>query len=461
MALTGDLWAVDAVVRREPRDRLTRLLSFRRIHRVARRARAETSQNRLALGFLAHSRAWDVRYAVAVNPATRARTLCYLQSSFGWTVDEALAQRDDLPPQLYGRLWSHPAVKLKLAANPATPAEEVCRLVESPDRFVSGMALTHPRAPADLVDSAKNSPSTPAWVLRRMARDPQLSEAERDRLLVWLTLGGAAGDPNFDPISCVGTPGPRTQTYDDAYREECAAAGLGSALWRARVMVGRGARRLDLGLLGAMARDPHPQVRHVAAGYRAIGSLKELQFDAIPQVSVHAENTLRSTPQPKWKSAIDPEWWIRIAVVVAIAVVALLAVAPHDDAADADGDQFVSHLAQWADLVGRPSFAKLCEWGGGSVWVESTPVFTLLYVSADHGDVEATAQLLVQGVPSGGPLSDHVSDGSVSRLQLLLAAPDGLALVHLQRSDDLSLTTATVEVPFGMDASASQDGGDC
>jgi hypothetical protein len=141
--------------------------------------------------------------------------------------------------------------------------------------------------------------------------------------------------------------------------------------------------------------------------------------------------------------------------------VALLAVAPHDDAADADGDQFVSHLAQWADLVGRPSFAKLCEWGGGSVWVESTPVFTLLYVSADHGDVEATAQLVVQGVPSGGPLSDHVSDGSVSRLQLLLAAPDGLALVHLQRSDDLSLTTATVEVPFGMDASASQDGGDC
>ena len=292
IALQGGNWARAAIVRRPTPDAIVRWSGRVGVHRVLRRARAEVTTSRLALAWLSCSAHWDVKAAVAANPALGGFVQRQLTRSGYRAVGVALARRPDLSEQSIARLARlHLMVRLELAANPHLLPESMNRLGADADPFVAGVATS--RATWPTVSALIDNPTTPAWVLRRVALGDRATADEKDRLLVWLALGGGNGDPNFDPLSCAGTPGVA------GYRLESGSDNpwdyLTSPLWRTRILAGQGRGSLGHEVVHVLAMDPHVAVRRVAAGYRSLNALKGLRFDADPSVTTQALTTLQST----------------------------------------------------------------------------------------------------------------------------------------------------------------------
>lgn len=262
-----------------------------------RAARASSSRSAYFLWHSASSAHFSIQLAVALNPATGARARKRLRSSLRWALDEALARREDLEEFEYVALARHGAVLLRLATNPRTPLAAIDWMINYGDQFVSQLARIHPSRPIERIHKVADDGNAPKWLLRRLAASPSLSEEVQERVLVWLALGGGTGDPNFDPVTCVGTPGEPGQPRDQAFRD---AGGLhpgDSSLWVTRMMKSVGASTLTFEVIGQMARDSHPAVRSAAARYRAASNLRELRRDPDPAVRRQAESTWNDTPK--------------------------------------------------------------------------------------------------------------------------------------------------------------------
>lgn len=281
----GRVWASAAALRAVPQARPSgrrRLLP----HRVIRRVSAERETNRLLMWVWSLGPTWDVGCSLARNPRLGARTARLLAARSPWSVSAELARRDDIATIVH-HLQLSPQVQLVLACNPATPDRVVRWLLESGDPFVRGQAIGHPLAPIAEVRRVIADPTTPAWIVRRASHHPGLDSGERDASLSWIALGGGAGDPSFDPVTCTGNPDAST-TPESAYDAEAKRTGLRSVLWRARDVWVTRHHRLGFETLSELSSDPHWNVRYRIATFEWLWLLDELRWDEHPSVAAAA-----------------------------------------------------------------------------------------------------------------------------------------------------------------------------
>ena len=320
----GGVWAAAAILG-EHRDRRLVAAARRRRHPVVRRRCAQFESNPALLWWWGIRPSWAVARALASNPHVGPRLQRRLIArQTMWSVASVLAARPDVA-RVVRSLGAAPPIQFALAQNPATPAEVVAELRTSRDPYVRGLASVHPNTPAAAAHALLVDPDQPAWVVRRAALREDLPSDDREAALAWLALGGGVGDPHFDPVTCMGTPD-LSQPGQVAYDREAHRNGIESVLWRARALVGQRADRLGNHRLFALARDEHPAVRRVAAGYLLIDTLAELRWDEDHAVSLVAENSssrsevqsLRSPPRQRsrwrWALAALPLWIVSWAV---------------------------------------------------------------------------------------------------------------------------------------------------
>ncbi|GAA1027647.1 hypothetical protein GCM10009557_09830 [Virgisporangium ochraceum] len=101
-----------------------------------------------------HEGAWvDLRYALAVNPATPPQTVAGWVDHPAMWVRWAVAERQDLPPEVHRRLAGDPVpgVRGEVAANP-TSGESLIRTMAGDDTYDVRRRLAHnPRVPLDVL----------------------------------------------------------------------------------------------------------------------------------------------------------------------------------------------------------------------------------------------------------------------------------------------------------------------
>lgn len=324
----GGVWAAATILGAHG-DRRLLAAARRRRHPVVRRRCARLESNPVVLWWWCIRPSWDVARALASNPHIGPRLQRRLVARQPmWSVAATVAARPDVE-RVARSLGSAPPIQLALAHNPATPEDVVADLRRSRDPYIRGLAWVHPRTSPAVLRTLLADPDQPAWVLRRAASRADVPSDERDAVLAWLALGGGVGDPNFDPVTCRGTPDPSRPAHL-AYDQEVQQNGLESTLWRARALVGQRAERLGNHRLFALARDDHPAVRRVAAGYLLTDTLAELRWDEDAAVSLVAESaasrsevqSLRTPPRQRsrwrWALAVLPLWvvsWVINALV--------------------------------------------------------------------------------------------------------------------------------------------------
>lgn len=457
LSVFGRQWAVVQLLHTAPRRGLVRLGASVHRGRVVGRHRAATSSNRCYLWWRSRGLDWGTHMAIAGNLHAGARTLSHLAGLRTWAPSEVLAQRTDLPVAMYGRLSFHPAVRLQLAVNAAAPRE----LVENypgRDRFVVALNSIHPSLPVEQRLAVAAAPDTPAWVLRRLANDPELPTAERDRIMTWLALGGGEGDVNFDPISCMGTPGWVNEPHEQAYRRLAGDHGTYTSLWRARASVGSGAGRLDLTVLRQLAEDCDPRVRRVAAGYSAARYLHDLKVDPALMVSQQAEATLKSTRKSemtrgKGRNRRVTSVWV--SVVLASAWFMLVARLDNSNRANYSGGTLSPEVSialanlvgtgQWHSSTPRADVAAVCDSGGNTVWVstrdggasvairasiEPTRVSGYLWSTV----LQAPQQIEQRTIPVGSTWEYRYDGATAAYLHLVIGESSGHPLIVYLRS---------------------------
>jgi hypothetical protein len=474
IAFRGGVWSRAAILGRRPTDALTRVLGRRGFHRVLRRVRAEVTTSKTALAWLSLSPHWDVKAAVAANPKSGRFVLRQLARSGSWAVGAALARRADIDERSIGRLVRrHLLVRLLVAANPAIPPSSLQRLVLDGNVYVAGVAAA--QASARTVEELLNDPKTPAWVLRRVAVGDRATANEKERILVWLALGGGNGDPGFDPFTCTGSPGP------SGYRLEPGGGApwecMNSPLWRTRVLAGQGRESLDHNVVAAMSKDPHVAVRRVAAGYRSRRSLRELRFDAEPSVSTHASTTLQSTESPA------PKGWA-VGAVIAVALIGL-GLATRGSGGSTPDSAFVQpppladapSIVQWkidptsplavvqvGTIRDEPRWEPSCTTAAGAeIWAQSVvgPVDTSSYVkvAVKRADRDVWVYTMTFDAASGLPETDDrrrvpVNSSSIVVLGWPTHKKSGWIRIEVREvpGDGDPMTTYRLRIPFGDDA---------
>ncbi len=375
---------------------------------------------------LARSEHWDVRVAVVTNARTSPRLLRRFNERGTWAIRDAIANRPDVASVVTSSVGWHPGARLTLATNPATPANVIAELLADVNPYVRAQARGHAAAPVGAVLEAAADPRRPAWELRRIAEHPGLVDAERDRILTWLALGGAEGDVHFDPVSCTGTPGEVGQPHEDAYRYECDVDALLSPLWRARRHVGIAPQHgtLPRATVAAMARDPHPEVRVVAAGFSPNADLEDLANDAAPAVSARATTTL-ARPVRRWDPiAVWRDWrpvvgWLALcaASLTILGLIWLSGDDPQGRQLTASGAPKASITMSWTALADAPGDDPVCSSATATVWYRDDGVRSDVTVKAQR-DVVVTATMAAR---DGDLLTEStiVAAGEISRLHAI------------------------------------------
>jgi hypothetical protein len=314
-----------AEVMRRAQPRAVRMAAACRRSTLMRAARASSSTSPYYLWHSASSAHFSIQLAVALNPSSGPRARKRLRSSLRWALDEALARREDLEDVEYLSLSRHGAVLLRLAENPRTPLRAIDWMISFGDQFVSQLSRIHPSRPIERIHAVADDGDAPKWLLRRLASSPTLPDELRERVLVWLALGGGSGDPNFDPVSCTGTPGELGQPTDQAYRDAGGANAVESSLWLTRMMKAVGTTTLTDDALHRLAKDSHPYVRSNAARFNGVTSTRELRSDPDAGVRRQAEITWtdiprsRRTRQRRRSTAQLGGRWVRAAVIAVVA----------------------------------------------------------------------------------------------------------------------------------------------
>jgi len=406
----GGIWAVAARLKAEPTSRAARTIAVIRRHHVIRRARAESTSNRFVLWRLSFVKRYDMGMAIAGNPRVGRRTIDRLAGYHPWAASAVLAARTDIPVDMLAKLSLHPQVQLLLAVNPNTTPAMLRRMVASSDPFVKSMASVHPNRPAAEKQRLAEDGDAPAWLLRHLANDVSMPQADRDRMLTWLALGGGNGDVNFDPITCMGSPGNAGETHEQAYRRLARDRNEFVSLWRSRAFVGIGAGSLPLSTIASLAADWRPEVRRVAATYRSKVTVDQLWQDPAPMVSSQALATIASAgpkglARPKLRGrGRQSLWWL----VWPAVVIGLNVASSHDSSTTtppftpvypAGGvpiatfpTSFGVPLGAWSPGLGsRPQTKPVCVAGGNTVWVEATTSSIVVTVGSDAGALVALA----------------------------------------------------------------------
>ncbi|MEN9643687.1 MAG: hypothetical protein RL238_356 [Actinomycetota bacterium] len=325
MVLRGRANAAAEVMRR-PQPLAVRMAAACRRSTLMRVARAMSSTSPYFLWHSASSAHFSIQLAVALNPHAGPRARKRLRSALRWALDEGLARRQDLDDTEYISLARHGAVLLRLAENPRTPLRAIDWMISYGDQFVSQLSRIHPSRPIGRIHAVADDGDAPKWLLRRLAAVPTLPDDLRERVLVWLALGGGSGDPNFDPVTCAGTPGDLGQARQQAYRDVAGANAADSSLWMTRMMKAVGASTLTEDVLVRLARDAHPLVRTNAARFNGVTTTRELRSDPDAGVRRQAEHTwtniprTRRTRQRRRSTAQVGGRWARSAIIAMVAV---------------------------------------------------------------------------------------------------------------------------------------------
>jgi hypothetical protein len=398
---------------------------------------------------------FPVVLAVAHNPATGRRTRSRLMKKPWWGVRYPLAFRTDLTATEYSELWGHTAISLALAGNPSIPRSKAEELARSHSEYVSALASINPMMPLERRTVVANDPAAPAWVLHRMLADPNLPPDIDERVRVWLALGGGTGDPNFDPVSCTGTPGDGTTSRDAAYRTAGGTDPTNSPLWYTRALTGIGVGNLPSRSIDRLSTDGDPRVRVIAARYRSKAHLRSLSVDPFPEVARQADATLaggsivrlRSRRQVVARSA--PRWLVPLAIA-GITLGMNGAFSNNSDSSspilslppgftiplpDAANTSVVEpKTGTWQPNVLRPDATPSCSAGGNSVWVTLDGDTTRVAVATDNA---FTAVRFVQIRTRAASLASDqlVSNGQVGRFSLNFGSSDLLVVVIGARPD--------------------------
>jgi hypothetical protein len=244
------------------------------------------------LSFDAHARliAGD-HWSVHVNGLTSAHTTSnqVMDALASTSVSvRCVAARSSLvagidPVKLWALTKNYELVELiHLVANPVIPNEVLVRLVQRwaggpPWRFPGtvarwplGVALGNPSLDREILIAFSELDDLPAWVTRQLANNESLPAERREALLTWLALGGAVGEPTFDPLTCLGHPGDPNEHL--AYVEfEKLIGSEGSPIHplpKVRAGAVRETETIAFRLLERLASDPDSSVRFSAALHR-------------------------------------------------------------------------------------------------------------------------------------------------------------------------------------------------
>lgn len=311
-------------IRRTGRDSLPWPLRLMKVNAHVARARAQCVPLGPVGQLLMLARRWDVRAALAANPALRPRIAVLLSRDQQWSVRHALAVSGAISAWSHRSLDSeHPAVRLALAAQPALPAHLVARLANDPSPFVRAVALRHPALNPVVLRGRAADARAPAWLLRSIAINPSCPDDLREELLVLLSVGGAGEwDPTFDPLTEAGNPGSVADSPFANITELARAGGVRSPLWSVRARWSAECRTMQIPQLRELARDCAPGVRLTAARFTSAPVLQELRNDAVPSVASWAGRTLagmpRSTRTRRARALANP-WIQSLLVVIGIA----------------------------------------------------------------------------------------------------------------------------------------------
>jgi hypothetical protein len=246
-------------------------------------------------------------------------------------IRRALLRRPDLPVVVLGQAASGRIdLQFAVATNPALSQMQMERLVSSRNEFVAGAVLANPSLPADVIEAL---PLTrPAWHLRVAAAHPACSPDKRDALLTWITLGGAPGDPTFDPWSCTGNPGsPDVAAYTEYDRLARLPGADLSPLWRVRIrQVGLGSQASHSQLLD-LASWPYSEARGTVARFSPLSAEALDCLGCAPEQWIR-DFVARTTPARSRYDKLPPIGQppnLMVAVALAISLVALLGLFGH------------------------------------------------------------------------------------------------------------------------------------
>lgn len=273
------------------------------VHRAAARRPDATPEmlRRLA----AKDARWDVRRYVAANPSTPPDLLRQLAYSDP-AVRAATAANPNTAPEVLETL-SHDIseyVRFEVAGNPSATQATVASLAKRRSPWVRGRAVGNAALGAEGVAAALAPMADSAWILRAGATNPACPQELADQVLTWLALGGAEGDPAFDPVTCTGHPGPDTTVDPDQWywKEARHSWSDHSPLWRVRAHYPDRAVVLTSANQERLRRDPVPEVRRNLFRFQLTTEhLEELADDEDATVRSRAAYGLaqRNTPQAR------------------------------------------------------------------------------------------------------------------------------------------------------------------
>ncbi len=371
---------------------------------------------------------WDVRRAVAANPACPKWLLAgWLALDRTWSVREAVAGSPRTPTfvlGLYGRSRLAP-LRLALAGNPALAPRTAERLLHDRDVYVSGVAAGHPNLRARALSARFAEMESPAWMLRRVATNPRCPPDLAEQVLTWLALDGARGDPEFDPVTCEGRPGDTDQNpwqwYGaEATRTECPWR---HPLWAVRVRSAIGRQTMPTKVLRQLARDPVAQVRRVVLGYTRLGQplyhelagdADRVIRDAAPRMYARDRTVVRL---PGLLGDVQRHRTLRTVVPLAVWLLAVVLSPARVDPSDSDIDATIASFPEFTvDGDGRvrlapdavmPAAPRVELNGGGTVTVGrelASPRGLIVRIEADENPIVLQSVSWDSGV-AGSPES--------------------------------------------------------
>lgn len=298
-----------------PAERLEVLAGAKSSASVLVAAASNPSASPDVLRRLARSKNFHVLVALGGNPALPEALLPRLLGHRWWAVRWGVAGSPHLRHDQFEQLVTDVApIRLRLAANPATPPDVVDALVSDREVWVRGVALSHPAVLPDTLRSAAGDLDQPAWLLHGVAANPNCPDALRDEIEAWTMLGGGAGDPGFDPVTCLGHPAdPAESPAVVAFERLGKGRRLDDPhpLHRSRPHQGLADEPHTVDV-GVMLRDPEPAVRLTVLRQhrRALdqGTCHRLVRDD-PEASIVslAEAQLRmfrNQPMPRWAKVL-------------------------------------------------------------------------------------------------------------------------------------------------------------
>jgi hypothetical protein len=437
VVVLGRPWAVASRVEHGA-VALARTLAWVRCSSIVNTSLLRTTSRTFPLYLAAWSACFSYMVVAATRPQLGPRTRRVLSKGPWWGVRETLARRSDLDAHECYRLLDHPAVALRLAANPATPVEVVHYLANFPDVYVAWMAWIHPAQSFQRREGMLRELAAPAWPLARLLEQPDLPSDLVDEVSVLLVLGAGAGDPSFDPLTCSGSPLPEQRSVAEAYRRVGGKDPVWSPLWRCRVLVAE-ASRLPPRQLTVLATDCAPEVRRRAADFQNASSLLQLRRDPDPEVAERAETVRRGLSRRRRLLArlnsTSPRAWMRWAVMGGLFSITstYVSIASTTTSFPSSKPFVASSILPAAPTfdttTSLPSANPVCRAGGVAVWVGGSSEVVVIVVSTELHSVDA--RFSVGSTTSGLLWRDGrtVQPGSPIRLQLSPTGTVGVAAV--------------------------------